>query len=110
VIEFPIGTFVFKWNDGSGPILLLTNPENLSVDHEILKQVHNQAMVSLDPGIKVIESKNNKIIAFFSGRKEKFVIIENHFVALWLRRDENPEKYQPMLETFAYKILKKYRS
>ncbi|MBY8982923.1 MAG: hypothetical protein KGD57_08240 [Candidatus Lokiarchaeota archaeon] len=102
----PIGILVIRWDNEIGPINEGFYPDNLKITNNLLTQVYSSHRYqSLKPGFASISLKNNKVVSFFSGVGDEHISIENHVVALLLRRDEKPQKYREILKKIAASIL-----
>ena len=104
----PVGILIIRWDNEIGPINEGYYPENLKITNNLLTQVYSSHRYqSLKPGFASISLKNNKVVSFFSGVGEDFISVENHVIALLLRRDEKPHKYRDILKKIAAELLEK---
>ena len=102
----PIGILVIRWDNEIGPINEGFYPDNLKITNNLLTQVYSSHRYqSLKPGFASISLKNNKVVSFFSGVGDEHISVENHVVALLLRRDEKTQKYREILKKIAASIL-----
>ncbi len=102
----PIGILVIRWDNEIGPINEGFYPDNLKITNNLLTQVYSSHRYqSLKPGFASISLKNNKVVSFFSGVGDEHISVENHVVALLLRRDEKSHKYREILKKIAASIL-----
>ncbi|MBN1215949.1 MAG: hypothetical protein JXA99_10990 [Candidatus Lokiarchaeota archaeon] len=83
----------------------------MKITNNLLTQVYSSHRYqSLKPGFASISLKNNKVVSFFSGVGDEHISVENHVVALLLRRDEKPQKYREILKKIAASILDRIES
>lgn len=102
----PVGILVLKWDNEIGPVLISAYPESLDPPKNLQTQIYSaHRYSSLEPGFGKLTLKNNKIVSFFSGLGEHHISVENYVVALLLRRDEDPNKYEGVLKKIAAEIL-----
>ncbi len=104
----PIGILIIRWDNEIGPINEGFYPDNLKITNNLLTQVYSSHRYqSLKPGFASISLKNNKVVSFFSGVGEDHISVQNHVIALLLRRDEKPHKYREILKKIAAELLDK---
>ena len=104
----PVGILIIRWDNEIGPINEGFYPNNLKITNNLLTQVYSSHRYqSLKPGFASISLKNNKVVSFFSGVGEDHISVENHVIALLLRRDEKPFKYREILKKIAAELLDK---
>ncbi|MHA1886023.1 MAG: hypothetical protein ACW96S_13275 [Promethearchaeota archaeon] len=102
----PVGVVMFRWDSELGPINEGFYPETLKVTNNLLTQIYSSHRFhSPKPGFLRTNLKKYVVLSFFSGIGEDFVSVENHIVALLLRRDEKAGKYREVLKSVAAEML-----
>ena len=91
----PQGILLIKWDNEVGPVGIVIHPDTLKIPNNLLTQIYSShRYASTKPGFSSLVLKNLKIVSFYSGRGEKFIEVEDHVIAIVLRRDEDINKYR----------------
>ena len=102
----PQGILLIKWDNEVGPVGIVVYPDTLKIPNNLLTQIYSShRYASTAPGFSSLVLKNQKIVSFYSGRGEKFVEVEDHVIAIVLRRDEDINQYRTILNKIASEIL-----
>ena len=62
-------------------------------------------MNNTEPNFATLTLTDSKVMSFFSGLGKNVIGVPNHIVALILRRDEKPSKFEDILKKAANQIL-----
>lgn len=102
----PQGILLIKWDNEVGPVGIVVYPDTLKIPNNLLTQIYSShRYASTAPGFSSLVLKNQKIVSFYSGRGEKFIEVEDHVIAIVLRRDEDINQYRTILNKIASEIL-----
>jgi hypothetical protein len=105
-LSIPQGIILIKWDNEVGPVGLVIYPDSLKIPNNLLTQIYSShRYASTKPGFSSLVLKNQKIVSFYSGRGEKYIEVEDHVIAIVLRRDEDINKYREILNKIASEVL-----